>query len=279
MTLNDLKDELSALGFEREIAIDKSLILAVKRALSTVYTERSVYNAFSIEHHPIMPTLVCKSLVHNPQCIESFTLSGKAYSFTASGTGTFTIENGSTVKEYSFSAPLYLWQDFISGEATITFSGDFSFEIFNLAVLESVRSSRKEDIFAYGEPFEYRLSEIKNDFHSFATLPTDADGREIESAILEGDKLLIPWGYNGRINLLYKVKAPEISIDEPDREIDMPREIEHLIALLASAYYWADDAPDKAEYYLSLYRDAMKSVKLFNTRRLGGGYNNVTGWA
>ena len=279
MTLNDLKDEMSALGFEQEINVDDNLVFAVRRALSTIYTERSVYNAFFIEHHPIMPTLVCNFLVHTPLQTESFTLSGRAYSFTASGSGTFTVNDGGTVTEHSFSAPLYLWRGFINGEATITFSGDFSFEVFNLAVFESVRSSREEDIFAYGEPFEYRISEIRNDFHSFISLPTDACGKEINGIVLESDKLIIPWGYKGRINVIYKVRAPEITIDEPDREIDIPRETEHLVALLASAYYWVDDAPDKAEYYLSLYRDAMKSVKLFNTRRLGGGYNNVTGWA
>ena len=83
-----------------------------------------------------------------------------------------------------------------------------------LAVFESVRSSREEDVFAYGEPFEYRISEIRNDFHSFISLPTDARGKEINGIVLESDKLIIPWGYKGRINVIYKVRAPEITVDE-----------------------------------------------------------------
>ena len=279
MTLNDLKDEMSVLGFEREISLDKSLVFAIRRALATVYTERGVYNKISIEHHPIMPTLVCKSFTHTPGASESFTLNGRAYSFTVSGTGGFVTENGTVRKEYSFSSELYLFRGFISGETKLSFYGDFSFEVFGISVFDAVRSDREEDILAYGEPFEYRLSDMRDDFHSFASLPTDADGEEIESALLRGDRLVIPWGFRGRINLTYKVSAPKINPDEPDRDICVSKETEHLIALLAAAYYWADDAPDKAEYYLALYKEALESVKRFDTRRIGGGYRNVTGWA
>ena len=279
MTLNDLKDELCALGFERDIEIDKNLVFAIKRALSTVYTERAVYNSLSIEHLPIIPTLVCNSFTHKPKNTEVFILSGRAYSFSVCGNGSFSLEEGGVCKEYSFSSPLYLWRGFISESAKLTFYGDFSFEVFNLSVFEAIRSENEEDLFSYGEPFEYRISEFKKDFHSFVSLPTDNFGREISGSILQGDKLIIPWGYQGRINLTYKAAAPKINADEPDTELSIPKESEHLIALLSASYYWADDAPDKAEYYLALYKDAMKAVKAFDTRRLGSGYNNVTGWA
>ena len=279
MTLNNLKDEMSALGFEREIALDKNLVFAIKRALSTIYTERSVYNEFSIEHHPIMPTLICKSMTHTAGSSESFTINGKAYSFSISGSGSFAVEEGNVRKEYSFSSPLYLFRGFISNEAKITFFGEFSFEIFNLAVFESIRSKNEEDLFSYGDPFEYKIDELKNDFHSFVSLPTDSSGKEISGSVVRTNRLIIPWGYKGKINLIYKVKAPAVNINTPDAEIDAVPEIEHLIPLLSAAYYWADDAPDKAEYYLALYRDAMKAVKEFNTRRLANNYNDVTRWA
>lgn len=279
MTLNDLKDELSALGFEREIDIDKNLVFAVKRALSTIYTERGVYNALSISHHPLMPTLVCKSLTHVPGKSENFTLIGKAYSFTVSGTGYFAINDAGIRTEHAFSSPLYLFKGFISGEATLTFFGDFSFEVFSIAAFETIRSEREEELFSYGEPFEYRMSEIRNDFHSFVALPTDSFGNEIKNSAARGDRLIIPWGYQGNINVIYKVKPPEVSADYPDRELALATEILHLVPLLSAAYYWADDAPDKAEYYLALYKEAMRSAKQFNTRRITSDYKDVTGWA
>lgn len=279
MTLNDLKDEISALGFEQEISIDKNLIFAIKRAMSTVYTERGVYRTFFIEHRPIMPTLICKNITHVANTSENFNIKGRAYSFTVCGTGSFAIEENGVRTEHSFSSPLYLWRGFISGNAKLSFFGEFSFDVFNIAVFDTVRSGREEDLFAYGEPFEYRLSDIREDFHSFASLPTDEYDREIVGAVLSTDTLIIPWGYRGRINLTYKAAAPKIRTDSPDEDIGVSKEVEHLIALLTASYYWADDAPDKAEYYLALYKDALESVKRFDTRRLGGGYCDVTGWA
>lgn len=278
MTLNDLKNELSALGFERDIAIDRALVFSVRRALSSIYTERSVYNSISIEHCPVMPTLVCKSFTHIPQKTESFNLKGSAFSFLVSGSGFFAVEENGVRTEYEFSSALYLWRIFISGEATLSFFGDFSFEVINLSVFEYIRSKNENELFAYGEPFEYDMTKLTDDFHSFVSIPTDEHGREISGALMRSGTLIIPWGYRGRINAVYKIAPPQVSENSPDEEIPVPKEIEHLVPLLSAAYYWADDAPDKAEYYLALYKDAMKMTKEFNTRALENKYNNVTGW-
>jgi len=279
MTLNDLKNELSVLGFEREISIDKNLVLSIRRAISTIYTERGVYSSVSIEHRPVIPNLVCKSFTHIPEKVESFTLKGRAVSFSVSGSGFFSVEENGTRTEHEFSSPLYLWRIFISGEAKLSFYGDFAFEVINLSVFENIRSEKEKELFSYGEPFEYDMTDMCEDFHSFAALPTDENGREIPGALMRSGMLIVPWGYRGRINIVYKSSAPYVSENEPDKDIPVPRETEHLIPLLAAAYYWADDAPDKAEYYLSLYKDSLKAVKQFDTRLLGGGYRNVTRWA
>lgn len=279
MTLNDLKEEISALGFEREIELDKPLIFAINRALNTVYSERGVYNQLSIEHYPIMPTLVCKRLTHKAGDTESFDLKGRAYSFTVCGNGSFTIEENGKTEAHSFASPGYLFRGFINGEARLTFSGEFAFEVLSIALFESVRSENEEDIFAYGDPFEYKINEIVMDFHSFVSLPRNQSGREISGAFLSGNKMFIPWEYRGQINLPYKVAAPKTSIDRYEEKIPIPKEIEHLIPLLSAAYYWVDDSPEKAEYYLSLYKDALRLTKLNTTRALGGGYEDVTRWA
>lgn len=279
MTLNDLKYELSALGFEREIAIDKALVISVRRAISTIYTERGVYDSFAIEHRPAIPTLISSSFTHLPTKTEIFNLKGRAVSFSVSGSGFFSIEENGVRTEHEFSSALYLWRFFISGEATITFFGDYSYEVINLSVFENIRSDSKEELFAYGEPFEYDMYSLRGDFHSFVSLPTDEYGREISGAVLRSGTMIIPWGYRGRINVVYKAAAPEISEDAPTKEIPIPKEIEHLVPLLSAAYYWIDDAPEKAEYYLGLYKDSLRAVKEFDSRIVGGGYRNVTRWA
>ncbi len=279
MTLNDLREELSVLGFEREIDTDLSLVTAIRRALSTIYTERAVYNSISIEHQPIMPTLVCKNFVHNPNESEVFSINGAAYSFTISGKGGYKIQQGAVLTEHFFDSLSALQRGFISSKATITFFGALSFKVFNLAIFSENEFDDENKLFAYGEPFEYKLSKLKNDFHSFTSLPTDKNGNEINGVLLSGDSLFIPWEYRGKINLTYKVTPPRLSIDDPDSELFVPKEIEHLIPLLAASYYWLDDSPDKAEYYYKIYRESMTAIKRHDTRRLGGGYKNVTGWA
>lgn len=279
MTLNDLREELSALGFEREIDADTALVTAIRRALSTIYTERGVYNTISLEHYPILPTLVCKNLVHNPKESESFTLKGAAYSFTVSGKGEYKIQEGDVVTEHSFNTVAALLRGFINSEATITFSGSLSFKIFNLAVFEEKEFDDESRLFGYGEAFEYKLSDIRGDFHSFTSLPNDKNGNEIGGAVISGSSLFVPWDYRGRINLTYKVSPPTVNTDDPDTDLSVPKEIEHLVPLLAASYYWLDDSPDKAEYYYTLYRESMLAIKRHDTRRLGGGYKNVTGWA
>ncbi len=279
MTLNDLKEEICALGFEREIELDTALVFAVRRALNTVYTERGVYNKISIEHYPIMPTLVCKRLTHKPENTEIFDIKGRAYSFTVCGKGSFSIEENGNIEVHSFNSKKHLFRGFINGSARLSFSGDFVFEVLSIAVLEDIKSESEEDIFPYGEEFEYEIDKFTNDFHSFVSLPENESGKKIEGSALSGNKMLIPWGYRGKINLTYKAAPPSISIDSAELPLDLPKEIEHLIPLLGAAYYWVDDSPDKAEYYLALYRDALRLVKLHSTRALGGGYMNVTGWA
>ena len=278
MTLNDLKNELSVLGFEREISIDKSLVFSARRALSTIYTERGVYNTLSIEHAPIMPTLICKSFVYTPNQTKAFKIKGKAVTFYVSGTGAFSITENDVKKDYTFSSHLHLWRLFIKDEATLAFYGEYSFKVIGLAVFDNVYSDSEDDLFAYGEAYEYDLSRLCDDFHSFASLPTNEYGREISGASMRSPILTIPWNYQGRINITYKSAAPHISEDTPNETIPIPKEIEHLVPLLTAAYYWVDDAPDKAEYYLSLYKDSLKAVKQFDTRVLGNGYRNVTRW-
>ena len=52
-----------------------------------------------------------------------------------------------------------------------------------------------------------------------------------------------------------------------------------IVPLLAAAYVWLDDDAEKAQYYMSLYRDGMASLKLYSPRCVSTEYEDVTGWA
>ena len=58
----------------------------------------------------------------------------------------------------------------------------------------------------------------------------------IEGAMVRGNRLIVPWGYNGRIKITYKIKPPRISAESPSEEIEISEESRHLVALLVVAF-------------------------------------------
>ena len=278
MTFNSLKTELAALGFENSIEMDNNLICAVKQALSTVYTERGKLSQITLNHFPHLPTLLFSKHTHEGgEC--TFDLRGRAFSFTACGKGEYVIESRLGSEHHSFNTPHYVGRGFIPESATVTFLGDYPFTVLDLSVFEYPPSEDLDDVFIYGEPFVYKVGEIVGDFHSFASPPLDENGRVIEGSSISADSFTVPWGYSGRILIKYRVCPPTVSADSPDADLGVPRECEHLIPLLAAAYYWLDDDSEKAAVYLSLYREALRGIKLNGRAGQGNGYDNVTGWA
>ena len=91
--------------------------------------------------------------------------------------------------------------------------------------------------------------------------------------------MLLPYGYIGEAVIRYRRSAPEVSINAPDRELDIPGELETLVPLLAAAYVWLDDDADKAQYYMSLYREGMSAVKLYTRGGVNTEFCDATGWA
>ncbi len=279
MTLNDLKEEICSLGFESEIEIGKGLLFAVRRALATIYNERGVYKSLCVYQNPERPNLLFKRLRHTAGSVETYELSGSAFSFTVSGIGGFSIEENGTKTIHNFDTQFHVWKGFINTGANISFFGELCFDVFDLTTFKERRYRSEEDIPVYGEPIEYRISDTVTDFLSFCELPRDESGGFIDGAALSADRMIIPYSYEGKIRLTYKSAPPAVNLDEPDRELSISKEIEHLVPLLSGAYYWLDDDEEKAQYYLSLYSSALSAVKKQSTRRLGGGYENVTGWA
>ena len=88
----------------------------------------------------------------------------------------------------------------------------------------------------------------------------------------------IPESYFGKINLIYK-RAPEKLVGNPDDDVPVPDGCEHLLPLLAASYVWLDDDPEKSQYYMSLYREAMSAVKYYDRAHIDNSYHVINGWA
>ena len=278
MTLKDIQKQVAALGFEREIDTDDSFISAVNRAFSIIYTERAIHKSMRFYRNPILPNSHIPILTHEcKECI-SLPTSAKAYSFYVSGNAKIRISQKSGEIIRQFNSQNAKVRGFIEEGATIEFFGDFRYTVYDLATFDTLESDREEDIPFYESVAVYDLSKTASDFRSAIELPEDANGKKIENSSVCNTTLVLPYRYSGQVNLKYRASAPVVSPDEADNEIDIPKEIEHLVPLLAAAYVWLDDDSDKAQYYMSLYREQMAAVKLYSTQCLSPEYQDVLRW-
>lgn len=277
MTLNDIKNEVAVLGFETEPELDASLVFAVKRALGTIYTERSVYGTIRLFQSSPRPISRIKILRHKAG--ETVALNAKAGSFTMRtvGRGELTVNDDRGKREEGFAGGALVFGN-IYGNGTLTFTGEGNYTVFALTFFDTVLADGESPV-EYGTVREYELALLADDYLCVASEPTDADGKAIKGAALCYGKLTLPYEYEGEVSVRYRRAAPKVSIDTPDEEIGVPEELKFLVALLTAAYYWLDDDAEKAQYYRSLYREGMSAVKLYNSASVGAEYRDTTRWA
>ena len=278
MTLNDIQKNVAALGFEREIEADQSFICALNRALSVIYTERSVHKSYRFFKNSVLPKSHIPILVHESGKTVTIPINAKAYSFCCCGCAEVRITKKNGVTNKSLNSDRAIVRGFADEETIIEFFGDFRYTVYDLCSFDSITDPNESSIPLYSKNREYELKNLIGDFHSVLGLPKDEDGNAIEGSNICGSILKIPYGYSGEINLDYRVCAPTVSSDEADEDIGVPKEIEHLVPLLCAAYVWLDDDAEKAQYYMSLYREGMAAVKLYATSCLDTSYHDVLGW-
>lgn len=278
MTLLELKNEIAALGFESEVTDDKSFVFAVKRAIATIYTERGIHKTLRIYQRNPMPDFYLGTLVHGENEYNTFRFVGGAYFFRVFGEGKLSVKDDSGYREIDFNSPKEPVRGLINGVGEITFSGNLRYTVYDLCHFSELYSPNPDDL-NFATHTEYRIEKIADDYLGPQDRPRDKNGNIIEGASVCSGTLLVPYGYSGEVQLKYRCK-PYLSPDaEPDTELPIDSESEHLIPLLAAAYIWLDDDAEKAQYYMSLYRDGMASLKLYSPRCVSTEYEDVTGWA
>ena len=278
MTLNDLRQEIAALGFENEIAADATFLSAVRRALISLYNERSICRNLKILRHPLYPKIHTAKIEHKAgESIRIYT-EGAAYSFRVSGCGSYSVLLDEIRNTYNFNTPYGEFSGIIFEGSYIEFSGELSYTVYDLCFFEEDNASENE-IPIYKDEAVYKMALFVDDFLAFDCLPTDAEGNEIAGAHFVEESLLLPYSYSGEINIRYRQAPPKISADKLDEPIPIPKDIEHLPALLSASYIWLDDDPERAAHYLSLYREGMAAAKLYGAKKSFPVYKDVLRWA
>lgn len=278
MTLNELKNDVARLGFESQLDDEDCFFASANRALSLIYVDRPVSRTVRVSLAGPRTTLVRDFIEHTSGSVITIPFSGRSLSFRSSGKGSCVIADVSGISSIPLSALDQLTKQFVYGEGTITFSGDFYFTVKGLAVYDDIVSNSAPDIPEYTPTRVLLPEEYCEGFRAFCGMPTDANGNPIDSVKLIDGRIVAPYDYRGEIYLTYYRTPKPIDADMGNSPIDVSEESSPLLPLLTASFMWLDDDAAKAQYYMSLYRDLVANIKRYSTNKIDTEYR-VNGWA
>ncbi|MBQ7333529.1 MAG: hypothetical protein IJW38_04185 [Clostridia bacterium] len=279
MTLNDLKKEVLALMFETDFESYEAFILAANRALFEIHSEREIVENIKIHKKKLEANEHYERLSHEPNDVINLILHGKAFSFTVAGTGSLTYSSSGTTEEIDFSGVSSTVKRIIKGNsAFLSFTGDFDYDVYNLASFNFIPSYNEEDVPVFSSLEQYDMRKIDPLFIGFNSSLKDGVGKEISCLKTDGSVIFIPREYEGEILVSYKRMPRKISEDELDSELDAAPECSHLLALRCAAYLLLDGNEELSEYYLSLYKSGMVALQHCIRKTASNSYSDVLGW-
>lgn len=278
MTTRELRSEVSSFCCTDIAEKDLRFISYANLALRTIFNEICVTG----ERKIILggkPLRYIDRVVHEGGKTTTITLVGNSYSMLLSGKGTVTVSDCGKATRKSFDTEETALRGFLSGDATLTLEGDESFEVLSLSCFKENFGSNPSEIKILGRLNTYSMRELVMDFHSFLSTPTDALGAIVSGVKLIDDKIIVGGEKTGEINVTYRRLPKRIQADYPDETIDIPESCSELLGILTSYFILLEDEKDRAEYFKSLYNDAVnvRENKLFE--RLSDVYSDVSGWA
>lgn len=280
MKYQELISTVARLGFETEIEDDVAFRGAVSRGLYTIFNDRPTLKHRTIIKRDYGNIPLCGLFTHDPRHPEVFALpdDGTAFSFKIYGDGYYTMSDGEVVTDVEISGEGDAVKAFYKKGARITFGGDTSYTVTSLSAFKNSFSNSISDIPVAADAGVIIISERIPDFLAPEDPPKDNRGGIIAGAEIEGDRLILPDDFVGEVHLTYRRK-PAIPVGVSlNEDIDIPAECTELLPLIVASYIWLDDEPERAQYYLSLYKDGINGIRRFASRQVSPSYE-TNGWA
>lgn len=279
MTLNDIRRETAALGFEGDVPDDNIFLFAASRALCEIYTTRAHHDEVRFFKNPPPRGRTAPKISHTGGVDITFEVPRGAYSFSVCGAGYFSVTGeGESTRSETFDTSGAHFCGVLRTGGRITFSGEYSYTVYSLSLYPDFFPRDISEI-PSGNAREYDLCKLAPDYLSVAAPPTDGRGAPIPDYEICCERLRLPESYSGEIRLTYRKAPPHLSLSAPDEPLHIARESEHLIPLLTAAYIWLDDDEEKATYYMSLYKEGMATLKVYDTRCQSARVTDTSGWA
>jgi hypothetical protein len=300
MTVSDLYQAVAKLGFENSLEDDGVFLYAANRALLQVNAIRPHTKLLRLHHAPIANLLggIGYDAVEKGETDLIYTADGaRGYAFEADGHGACYIERQDSatgawqmIRDVSFDTDGFtLFRGLIDaaeGLVRLRFVGEYLYYIRGVALYGRLRSGKAEDVPAYGATVSYDLTAMADDFMDLAAPPM-LDGAErvalsADWSIEEEHILHLPREAAG--NYLIEIhRRPKPITEDEDlannvAEIDLDEDLCALLPNLIASYVWADDEPEKAQYYLSLYREQSYSIEAKKKNLAPPKFVSVNGW-
>lgn len=280
MTYTELTAEVAALGFEREIENRPALLHSANRALRSLSALSPAYDTVTLIQRCISPTSLIEEITYTPGKEIVIPLEGSSFSMKFSGAGYFTLKERHRVTPFFFESPYMEFCRFLPDKkGELILIGQFSYQLRDIACFPHTYGTADSDIPVI-KPFRaYRMRELVKDFFGFTTLPSDACGVAVKNAYFRDDTLFVPREYEGEIHLTYRRLPRSINPDAPDAEIDMTPTFSHLLPLLTASYLWLDDDPVKSQFYLQMYMEGVRDIRLSRPSFAENGITDTHHWA
>ena len=287
MTVSELYDHVSRLGFEDSLEDDKKFYNAANRALLQVGAIRPATGIYDVNHTPIQNILNDSAepiLRSETLCFEG--IGAKAFYFEADGEGAYYIDamDGGVWKEGAMGGadlssavgrfrPYYgvikLDGQFHSGAVRIRFEGDFTYTVRNVALYKDVYSNSDDDVPAFSDFVPYDMRALVHDFVSFASPPVQCNEGRVQlhnGYEIEGDSvILLPRESSGTYRVKYNRRRTAIEYkvnpSEDTTVLDLDEELCSALPLLVASYVWLEDEEQKASYYMNLYRERVIEIQ------------------
>ncbi len=298
MTVSELFAATAQLGFEASLESEDAFFFAANRGLLHLAAIRPVTKSCIVNHAPLENKLGAHSFERITKYDELvFEAQGaRSFYFEADGNGRVIVE-AKTGDEWAPIGQVELsvvdrvfrpYRGFIKKDGAFTdapvrlrFIGDYLYSVRNVALYEYLYSADVSDIPAFEAYTRYDMSALVPDFLSLASTPIKGDVRyDVEG----GRVILLPYEQGGVFSVSYLhrpdkiVRNEENDISEDSTAIDLDEELCALLPLLTAAYVWAEDEPEKAEYYLAIYRERAAEIEHRARNAAPVRFNSVNGW-
>lgn len=305
MTIKELYSSVAQLGFETTLESDERFFFAVNRAIMQVNRVKPLTSIYKLNHFPLENLIegnqyepVCK----NKEALIFVAEAARSYYFECNGNGLAIVEKSTdgeewiTIGDITLSSPDGRFVEYkgfileganpVDDKVRIRFIGDYLYYVQNVAMYGSLLSTQTKDIPVYARNITYNIASLTNDFMGFVCPPI-ADAKRSTSFVLNQDyfieeesKILIPASVKGVFEICYNRRPREATSEgmEKGELIDLCDELCAILPNLVASYIWVDDEPEKAQYYLSLYREQVAEISALKKDMRPFVYRNKTGW-